>query len=655
VVRFSSACFAVAVLVCAQVVSYGAVPPTEDLLPNTTKCYLSVANVERLTEAFDKTQLGQLANDPTMKPFVEDLKRQLREKWTQTHQKLGITWEDLEGVPSGEVAIAFMLPSESQHALAILADVTGHEGQVDALLKKINENMAAEQAVRSEQRVLDATVVVFDIPKREELPPRQVVFCVKDNLFAATDNLMVMQGIVRRLGQSGTDSLSSLGAFKGIKKRCEEAAGDLKPHARWFIEPFGYADAVRLDRPKKRGTDILKILKTEGFTAIEGIGGFVNFSVGGYEMLHRTFIYAPGNQSGGERFTLSARMLKLPNGDNLLPPRWVPRDLATYVAINLDTKNAFENSKTLVNQIVGDEVFEDVLESIKTDENGPKIDIRRDLIGYLGNRITFISDLQLPVTPKSERLLVAVETTDDKHIAAVIKNWMETDPDTRRREIAGHVVWEIVDKEAELPMVTIENSPLDGDLPNEKPEKEEERALPPNSAVTVAYGQLFVASHIDILTKVLTEYENGPKLAGSADYLRVEAEIGKLAQPEQFGLAFTRTDEAYRGVYELLRAGKMPESESMVGKLFNALLGDGKEGVLRPQRIDGSKLPEYDMVRRYLGPAGMTMTTEATGWLLTGFTLTKEAKGPASSSDDGSPAKPAKPAEDTVRTGDVTP
>ena len=245
-------------------------------------------------------------------------------------------------------------------------------------------------------------------------------------------------------------------------------------------------------------------------------------------MLHRTFIHAPGNQAGGERFELSARMLEVPQRRRAsLPPDWVPRDLATYAAVNVDTKNAFENSKTLVNQVVGDEVFEDVLESIKTDENGPQIDIRRDLIGYLGNRVTMISDLQLPITPKSERMLFAVDTKDEKHLAKVIRDWMETDPDTRRREIAGHVVWEIVDEKAELPMITIENSPLDRPRRTTRMEEEEERALPPNSAVTVAYGQLFVATHIDILTKVLTEFENGPKLADSADYQRVQARAGR--------------------------------------------------------------------------------------------------------------------------------
>jgi hypothetical protein len=534
----------------------------------------------------------------------------------------------LSGVPSGEVAIALVLPNETEDALVVMADVTGHEQQTAELLTKINENMTAERAVRSERKVAGATLVVFDIPKREDIPARQMIHFVQDNLLVASDNLKVIEAVAGRLAQRRDDSLAKLPAFAAIMKRCQDAAGGLAPHARWFVEPFGYADAARLDQPKKRGTDMLKILRTEGFTAVEGVGGFVNFSTDKYEMLHRTFIHAPGNQGGGERFTLSARMMKFPNGGTFAPPNWVPRDLATFAAINLDTKNAFENSKTLVNQIVGDEVFEDVLDSIKTDENGPQIDIRKDLIGFLGDRVTFISDLQLPITPKSERLLVAVETKDEKHTAEVIKRWMETDVDTRKRDIAGHVVWEIVDEQAELPMVTIENSPLDGTprAEDEQPEEEEERALPPNSAVTVAYGQLFVATHIDILTKVLTEYENGPKLAGSSDYLRVEAELAQLAQPEQFGQAFTRTDEAYRGVYELLRTGKMPESESIIGKLLNSMLGEGKEGVLRPQRIDGSKMPDYDLVRRYLGPAGMSMTTEPTGWLLTGFTLTKEVE-----------------------------
>ena len=58
----------------------------------------------------------------------------------------------------------------------------------------------------------------------------------------------------------------------------------------------------------------------------------------------------------------------------------------------------------------------------------------------------------------------------------------------------------LVDEQSELPMVTIENNPELGLGDTAPPEEEEkEKALLPNSAVTVAYGQLFVATHIDIL------------------------------------------------------------------------------------------------------------------------------------------------------------
>jgi hypothetical protein len=627
-------CIAVAVVcLTAGIETFAAVPPAENLLPNTSEGFLAVGSVDKLKEAWNKTQLGQLMNDPVMKPFVESLTQQLQEKWTKGHRKLGLTWKDLDGVASGEVAIALIRPTEKEVALAVTADITGRREQANELLEKVNRNLAEQKAVRTQRNILGATVTVFDIPKYEDNPARQMFYFIKDDLLAAADHAKVIEGMVARLAEAKSDSLAKLPAFEGITQRVRKAAGQLEPHARWFIDPFGYADSARImeaaEGPRKKGTDMLKILKNQGFTAIEGVGGFVNFSVDAYEMLHRTFIYAPGKK-GAERFELAARMLDLPNGGQFLPPDWVPRDVASYMTVNLNTKNAFESSKTLVNEIVGDEVFEDVLESIHTDENGPMIDVRADFIALLENRVTIISDLQLPITPKSERVVFAVGTRDPEALAVTIRKQMETDEDARQRMVNGHVVWEIVDEQTDLPMVTIEHSPdqafgdATGADQQQPQEEEEEKPLLPNSAVTVAYGQLFVATHIDILAKVLSEEGARGKLGASDDFHRVEAELARLRLPEQSGQMFTRTDDAYRGVYELLKTGRMPEAESMIGRLLNALLGEGKEGVLRQQRIDGSKLPEYDLVRRYLGPAGMTLTTEADGWLLTGFTLVKE-------------------------------
>ena len=55
----------------------------------------------------------------------------------------------------------------------------------------------------------------------------------------------------------------------------------------------------------------------------------------------------------------------------------------------------------------------------------------------------------------------------------------------------------------------------------------------PNSAVTVAYGQMFVATHIDILAKILSDEKVRGKLSESADYLRVSGDLATIALSEQ--------------------------------------------------------------------------------------------------------------------------
>ena len=108
------------------------------------------------------------------------------------------------------------------------------------------------------------------------------------------------------------------------------------------------------------------------------------------------------------------------------------------------------------------------------------------------------------------------------------------------------------------------------------------------------------------------------------DYQIVNESLNKLGAGEESFRFFIRTDEAYRPTYELIRQGKMPESETMFGKALNSLLGPEDEDVLREQEIDGSQMPEYQVVRRYLGPAGLFLQTEKNGWFITGCLLNKE-------------------------------
>ncbi|MBN2475917.1 MAG: hypothetical protein JXB62_14995 [Pirellulales bacterium] len=280
-------------------------------------------------------------------------------------------------------------------------------------------------------------------------------------------------------------------------------------------------------------------------------------------------------------------------------------------------------------------IWAEVLDGMKTQEDGPKIDLRAELIRHLGRRITVISDYELPITTTSERLLYAIETADEQKVALAIEKTMKTEPTAKRREIDGHVVWEIIE-EAHLDVPEVRVGAIPSLMPDESGDEDDSETpkepfrLLPHAAVTVANGHLFIASHLEFLTKVLRLSAQRETLANNIDYRMVDDAVGQLSIAGQCGRSFSRTDEEYRPTYELIRQGRMPESETLLGRVLNRIFGEGR-GDVRNQRIDGSKLPAYDAVRRFLGPAGMVVASESDqttgepkGWFFKGFTLSKE-------------------------------
>ena len=632
---------ALCALILAQTsILYGAVPANETLLPASTKGAVLIRDVHELSDAFDETQMGQLLKDPLMQPFMEDIKRQMQVKWRKSRGELGISWNDLEDVASGEVAIARAVPAEGKSVSMVLADVTGNKEKAEQLLTKIAASLVGNDETGKTKKSADTVegiaVTVVEMPATTELPRRRSLYYAvdKDMMLVTGDKEMMAEIIKRRAGEKVGTTLAEWPAFRKSLDRATRDAGGVVPHLRFFIEPIAYFEAVRVAKGarKKRGTDMLKIAKEQGFDAIQGVAGVVNFALDDYEMLYRVSIFAPPVKAAGdERYLLAMRMLSFFNEANLDPPDWVHTELATFTRAKLNIHTTFEASKSIVNAIAGDEVFEDVLHSLKTAPDGPKVDIREDVVKRLGSDVIVLSDYVLPITVTSERLLFAVETTDTEGLAATVARAMKTDDKAQRREFKvgerTYIIWEMVeeapDKDA-VPVVELGGIPgLPGD--DEEEEDEEEEPLMPNKAICVAHGRLLVASHIEFLHKVLENAESRARLADSVDFKLVATELARLSGDGTFLRNFSRTDEEYRPTYELIKQGKMPESKTMLGMILNKwLAADLEDDELREQQINGSKLPNFEVCRRYLGPAGLMGIAEDDGWYLSGFVLSKE-------------------------------
>jgi hypothetical protein len=700
---------------------------SERLLPATTVGFAVLEDLEDLSDHWDKTQLGKLMKDPVMTPFAEDIRRQFKQRWSRFDERLGLTIDDLRGVPSGEIAVATIQPRRREAATAVLVDVTGRTTEAEQLLEKVSASLLREGAKRETFEVLDTKVIVFELPERPadadagtqptwsspdaEQPekaaePRLAIYFLTSSILGVSDNLEVIKGILTQSQKAGPESLENVEAFREVMARCAKDAGRERAQLRWYLNPIPYAEALRAASPStepRRGKDMLDVFREQGFKAIRGLGGFVDFAEEGHEVIHRTAIYAP------PPYTRAMQMLSFPNSSDFKPHSWVPSELATYTTLYCDIQNAFDHFGPLFDELFGGSVFlfavsldhegnlaagelsapllsnlaefgielpakvpvrvmepgqaweikhendiflvrkmggelrvyqkqiglwEDVLEGLKKDPKGPQLDLRKDLIDHLGPRVSVLSDFELPITPSSERLLFAIEARAPEQVAKAIAKSMKNDPTARRVEINGHEVWEIVEEEAatvvpeiqlgDMPSLPSLSTPLESE--DDDMEEEEEQRLLPHAAVTVANGHLLVASHLDFLTKILKPGDGFRPLSDDVDYRVVQAAIDKLGIDARCVQVFSRTDEEYRPTYELIRQGKMPESETLLARLLNAGLGTGKRHEPREQKIDGSKLPEYDVVRRYLGPAGTVVGSLPDGWFIKGAMLTKGAQ-----------------------------
>ncbi len=619
-----------------------AVPPSgETLFPSTTRGFVSVPNVVTFAEHWQQTDLARLLNDPQMQPFSDDLRRQLNEKWLKSHERLGLEWSDLEQVVSGELCLGLVHESDTRPAVVLTADVTEHMQQASELLEKIKRNMLAKGATRTEKTTpSDVTIVVYDVPPRGARKETwQGVYFLDSGLLVAADNLAAAIGVEARL--KGTMNGSPTGAplktnatYQSVFERCRANSGELVPHLVWFTSPVELIESIRaagIVRPKANGTDYLKVLKNQGFGAIQGVGGFLNMAEGRYGVLHRTAVIAP------PPFTLGMRMLSFPTSDNFVPEPWVPADVAGYTTLYWEVKAAFDCFSTVWDEIIGEQGnFEDLLEDIKKDPNGP-FNVREELIAHLGTRVTIFADYKLPITTTSERRIVAVETTNPAAMIASLQKAMQNDPKITRKEIGEHVVWVIRAGEETEYEFEFEDPESEDAQPEEEPDADTAQgqdgdvnlladadAKLPNAAVTVAFGYLLVASDEEMLTKVLEARGPALTLAQDDDFRAVFAELDRVVNSRVCMSGFSRTDAQYRAAYELFRQNKLPEADTLLANLLNAVFQEEQEGVIRKPQFDGSKLPEFDNVRRFLGNSGTRIQNEDNGWFITGFSLAKE-------------------------------
>ena len=222
------ACFSTLFLVLSLLVTPAqAAPPADQLLPDTTRGFVSVTDIDDLMERFEQTQIGQLVNDPIIKPFAEDLKRQLGDKLNRTDVRLGIRWEDLRGVSSGEVSVAVAQPDDKDqpYAIIFLVDVTGNEEEAQQLLDKVGAKLEEKKAEKAIVQMGGQDVVHYVVPETEDPSlTHDVYYRLHEGHIVAVDHAGVMERILARFSEEQPeDVLANVSSYGSAMQRCSSS------------------------------------------------------------------------------------------------------------------------------------------------------------------------------------------------------------------------------------------------------------------------------------------------------------------------------------------------------------------------------------------------------------------------------------------------
>jgi hypothetical protein len=324
----------------------------------------------------------------------------------------------------------------------------------------------------------------------------------------------------------------------------------------------------------------------------------------------------------------------------------VPEDAARFTILHADPQAIFANIGPIFDDIVDEPgVWDAVLKGFREDPYRVQIDIQKELVDRLGDKLVLMTRFQKPITPQSSRFVaaLALKPGQDAEVAKAFEKLFSDGQDAKRIERNGFVYWQSLpenaaprpassgtsrttrDRTTIVPRGTT-RPPQTPNTPTSSPGNEKETGTVARElffdkgGLVVGKGHIFIGNDIENLYAIM-ESRTPTSMGTSRDYLGVTQKLGQLeaGRSERFLQIFAGSADLIMPTYELAREGKVPESQTILGAVLRAIIaGNGGQ---RHVDFDRSTLPPFEKIKDYFGTAGTVGTVEADGWLIEGVQL----------------------------------
>jgi hypothetical protein len=400
------------------------VPPAEKLLPDDTLVVISVPDVTKGKQTFERSPQGRLWHDPAIKAFKDNFISKLREQYiTPIEQQLGIHLDDYTSLLQGQLTFAVtrngwtaQTTSGATPALLLMMDSRDRSAQLKTALADFRKKWVdAGKKVRTE-RIRDVDFNIIDVstndlpavlrkPAASPTPdsstppadsatpgdqsPDQKTSAKNDIYIGQSGSLLLLgsspkalEGVLARLSGSDVSTLADLPAYQGDSPLFRDATWFAWINAKAFLDVFSQSQGAGQDSgPDAPALSPSKIIAALGLNGLKSIALSYQSSDDG----------ALGTLSLGAPESGRAGIFKILAGvpKDCLPPAFVPPDAVKFQRWRIDGRKGWETLTNMLNDgyppASGFLGYALTTAEAAAKEKDPDFDINKNLFGNLGD------------------------------------------------------------------------------------------------------------------------------------------------------------------------------------------------------------------------------------------------------------------------------
>jgi hypothetical protein len=412
-----------------------------DLVPADVELAVIIDDLATTSAAWSKTRWGSLFSGGIFAPLQRELEQADIAAPLHLRPWFGIDWNDLSSWNGSAAYVLFGNGrGEVQAAWIFLAPAAKQR----ELLAHAERYFAARRFELVEETVAESRIVFFRSPANQQRS-REPAYFTNERCCGVATSRDAAAMLVGRMAQRDFRSLTKVPEYGATRQH--EASTSGLDEIKFWVRPLELWKLLRSRDAVPANPDWLAIQARQGFESLRAVRGVVTFPASGpceIELQGEIFLTRP--------LTKAARLLDLKPGKGMVLPPWVAEDFAVLSQWQCDAPGFVSSFGQLFDEVnepgpEGQGLFEDIIDGLRDDPEGPRVDLRREVIAHLGPEMLSLADRVSPPPDANlaaqTRSLLAVQCRNPEAVTKGLQRFFAADNEVQHGKIGSHPLWTI--------------------------------------------------------------------------------------------------------------------------------------------------------------------------------------------------------------------